>query len=428
MYRLDDIDCVSARSHAALGGTLAIQAVWRYERAVDVARLREFHAALCRGRLGRVVAPAMIAAAGDRWSARARFAPLEVAAEPIRRDELEQWIAERGRAELRTYGGPAWRLAAVGLDDGGSAVSLVVSHTLVDGRGLCAAITAAIAAEYCEFDYPSDEFGPMRALWADLGAAAGKIGPIAQAVALGTRVALARRAEARGGVGGDPEFRLPVVEVTVPAQLWHAAAQARNGTGTTLAAAVMADLATEIGRVDEQGHVRMMMPVSTRTDGDERANALGSIDFEFDGDTTDLAPLRAQMKLKLAAVAGQPVPPLIPIAVALPRGLYGALARQSATDPTRTVCSHLGKLEPEILDIDGTPASSIAFGLANQSLNARAVVAARGGDLYGLFSEVAGQVTMRIKGFHPPALERADQLTDLLGRVLARYELTATVR
>ncbi|RDI60341.1 hypothetical protein [Nocardia pseudobrasiliensis] len=428
LYRLDDVDCVSARGHAAIGGAMAIQAVWLYDRAVDMAGLAEFHAALRDGKLGRAVAAAVIPAAGDRWTARAEIAPVEVAPAAIARGELEEWIAEQARAELRTYGGPAWRLAVARLDDGGSVVSLLVSHTIVDGRGLCDAVLAAVARERTEFHYRSDEFGATRRLFADLAAAAKRVGPALTAVVLGARLAAARRAQPAIDAAPEPGFRVPTLDVKVPARLWRAAAAARGGTATTLAVAVMAEIAAAAGRVDDQGTVRMMMPVSTRVEDDHRANALGSIEFEVGDVPDDLAPLRALMKEKLsaAAAAGQAPPPVFPVAVALPRGLYGVLARQAATDSTRTVCSNLGELDPRMVDIDGSAATSLRIGLINQSLTSRAVVAGRGGTLYGLFFECGDRISLQINAFHPPALENLEQLTEAVHRVLARYQLTVT--
>ncbi|MEU2038707.1 hypothetical protein [Nocardia niwae] len=429
-YRLTDIDCVSARGHSALGGTLAIQAVWRYDRPVDLAALEHFHEALRHGRLGRAAAPAMIPAAGDRWTTRAEFSPLEIADEPIPSGALEAWIAEQGHAELRTFGGPAWRLAATRLDNGESAVSLLVSHTLADGHAFCAAVTDAVADKRLDLAYPSDEFGRLRLLAGDLRDAARRARSFPSAAGLALRLSVARRGGAGPGDNGR-DFHLPTVTATVPAQQWHAAARARGGTGTTLAVAMMAAIATEIGRTDEEGRVRMMMPVSTRTADDLRANALTSIAFELDargGEPVDLAPLRAVMKEKLtaAAASGQDVPPLVPVAVALPRGRYARLARQAATDPISTVCSSLGKLDPEILRIDGRPASAMMLGLVNQSLNSRTVVTERGGNLYVALIEAADAITLRIMGFHPPTLLDAERLTELVQAALAEYELSAT--
>ncbi|MET9029267.1 hypothetical protein ABZW96_27155 [Nocardia sp. NPDC004168] len=430
-YRLTDIDCVSARGHSALGGTLAIQAVWRYARAVDLAALEHFHEALRHGRLGRAVAPAMIPAAGDRWTTRVEFSPLEVAEEPIPSGDLEAWIAEQGNAELRTFGGPAWRLAATHLDNGESVVSLLVSHTLADGHAFCTAVTDAVADKRLDLSYRTDEFGRIRLLAGDLRDAARRARSLPSAAGLALRLAVTGRGGGTGTVGDAPDFRLPTVTATVPAQLWHAAARARGGTGTTLAVAMMTAIATEVGRTDEEGRVRMMMPVSTRTADDLRANALTSIAFEVDvhdGAPADLAPLRAVMKEKLtaAAASGQDVPPLIPVAVALPRGRYARLARQAATDPASTVCSSLGKLDPEILRIDGSPASAMMIGLVNQSLDARSVVTERGGNLYVALVEAAEKITMRVMGFHPPALLDTEQLTELVRSALAEYELSAT--
>ncbi|BDT92038.1 MULTISPECIES: hypothetical protein [Nocardia] len=427
-YRLTDIDCVSARGHSALGGTLAIQAVWRYDRPVDIAALERFHETLRHGSLGRAVAPAMIPAAGDRWTTRVEFSPLEVADEPLPAGALEAWIAEQGHAELRTFGGPAWRLAATHLDNGESAVSLLVSHTLADGHAFCAAVTDAVAGKRLDLVYPSDGFGRMRLLADDLRSAARRARSFPSAAGLALRLATARH----GGPTGDaPNFRLPTITATVPAQPWHAAARARGGTGTTLAVAMMAAIATELGRIDEQGRVRMMMPVSTRTADDLRANALTSIAFELDaheGEPADLASLRAVMKEKLteAAASGQDVPPLVPVAVALPRGRYAHLARQAATDPISTVCSSLGKLDPEILRIDGRPASAMMLGLVNQSLNSRTVVTERGGTLYVALIEAAETITLRVMGYHPPTLLDAERLTELVRSALAEYELSAT--
>lgn len=435
-YRLDDIDCVSARGHSALGGTLAIQAVWRYDRPVDMGALAQFHAALRRGRLGRVVAPAIIPAAGDRWSARAVFAPIAVTDTPIAAGDLAAWIAEQADAELRTYGGPAWRLAATGLDNGGSAVSLLVSHTLADGHAFCTAIADAVADRRIEMSYRSDGFGWLRLFGSDLWETARRSRRLFVAAGLALRLALTGRdavtdRPVQRDVLDDKDFRLPTVALALPAASWHAAARARGGTDATLAIALLAAIAAAVGRTDDRGRVRMMMPVSTRADGDDRANALNSIDFEVDlpdGVPVDLAPLRATLKEKLRASAarGQDVPPLIPIAVALPRTLYGKLARRAATDPTSTVCSYLGDIDPELLRIDGRPATSFMLGLINQSLDSRPVVTARGGNLYGSLFESGDQILVRISGFHPPKLVDTTQLTDLIHRTLTEYDLTPT--
>lgn len=431
-YRLGDIDCVSARGHSALGGTLAIQAVWRYDRPVDMAGLADFHAALRNGRLGRVVVAAMIPAAGDRWSARAEFGPVEVTEVPIPRGELETWIAERGRAELHTFGGPAWRLAVTACDNGDSAVSLLASHTIADGRAFCDAIAEAVARKSADLDYKSDEFGRMRLLSGDFRDSARRGRVLVQAVGLAVQMAVVQRGEAKGKGRDeeDPNFHLPSVDATVPAPLWHAAARARGGSATTLAVAVTAAIATQIGRTEEQGRARVMMPVSTRTDQDRRANALASIDFEVDlrdGALTDLAPLRALIKEKLGAAAGQPAPPLIPLAVALPRRLFAVLVRKVAADATVSVCSNLGELDPAMLCVDGLPASTIRLGLVNQSLDSHTVVTERGGNLYVSLVESAGEMTLRVNGFHAPKLVDVEQLTELVQRVLAEYELSATL-
>lgn len=432
-YRLDDLDCLSARAQAL--ETTAIHAVWIYDRPVDMVRLENFHASLERGLLGRVVAPALLGAAGDRWSAKAEFAPIEVEPSCVEYAQLGDWIAQRSRAELHTYGGPAWRLTVTDLDNGGSAVSLLASHTLADAMGLFAAIATAAEGKTLDLQYEADRFGPIRLFLSDVQAITQRLGKVLKAVpgiarSISTNSSEPSAASAVSENCLEPgTFRLPTLIATVPAQQWHAAAKSRGGSANTLTAAVMADLAIGLGRTDAQGRAHLSMPVSTRTDTDMRGNALTGIDFQVDAHNrhaVDLRPLRAEMKEKLKTTASAPhsAAALIPIAVALPRAIFRRLAGKLVASPVKTGFTYIAAPDPILGRIDGADAAATIFGLVEGS-DSLPRLQERGGILYAGAFELGESVWLRIMGFHPPNPLDADQFKAAFAKALGGYGLTA---
>lgn len=448
-YRLAELDCAQARMQNSVGVS-AIQVVWLYDRPVNLSRLEAFHESLKRGRLGRVIAPAVIAPASDRWSGQAAFAPLEVRPAAIPRAELEEWIAEHDIADLAAYGGPAWRLAVTALDDGGSAVSLLVSHAIADARSLGQAIIDAVAGETLDVAYPSDTYGKGRLLVAEAAASLRQLGRVAK-LHLAQRSAAPPVAEPTGQptepklaepklstpdeLGPlDADFRIPRVTALIPTTDWYAAADARGGTGTTLAVGVMADLAAALGRTTTDGIAHIAMPISTRTgDSDLRANAVRGIRLEVDTTTglaNDLASLRKKMKSQLQHAAATSDPNEVAIAtnMTIPRfWLARTVWRSVAPDHTTTGCSVVGKLDDQVVRIDGANAVSMSMGFISRGIEDPARLAKYGGGLWLLMVETAGSVALRISGFHPATPLTRVELKAEIGGVLDGYGLTATL-
>ncbi len=440
-YRLAEIDCAQARMQNSVGVS-AIQVVWLYDRPVNVSRLEAFQESLKRGRLGRVIAPAVIGPAGDRWTGHAQFAPLEVATAAIPRADLEEWIAEHDNADLAAYGGPAWRLAVTALDDGGSAVSLLVSHAIADGRSLGQAIIDAVAGETLDVAYPSDTHGKARLLVAEVAASVRQLGRVAKLRFAGRSAPppaaepFERPTEAKSPTPDefgplDADFRIPRATALIPAADWYAAAESRGGTRTTLAVGVMADLAAALGRTTTDGVAHIAMPISTRTgDSDLRANAVRGLRFEVDtksGLAQDLTPLRKKMKVLLQDAAATPDPDAVAIAMnmTIPRfWLARTVWRSVAPNYTTTGCSVVGKLDDQVVRIDGGNAVSMSMGLVSRGIEDPARLAPYGGNLWLLMVETAGSVAMRISGFHPATpLARAELKAKIAG-VLDEYGLT----
>lgn len=437
-YRMSDQDTVIARRQHAMGA-LSTQIAWLYDRPVDVLRLAEFHAGLCRGRLGRVAARASIGAAGDRWTGHAEFQSLDVATTPLRRKRVNQWLADRADDNLDAYGGPAWRLAYTPLAEGGGVVSLVVCRAVADGMSLFTAIAEAVTGTARPWVFAADQYPRGRLVFADLLAAVRRL---AGTLAVGTvlLVAAMRRSHSRRRADTSHSATGPVVGAStvtravacVPARQWHASAKARRGTGTTLMVAMMAALAVELGRVDAEGTVWMEMPLSTRAGAaDAQANATTTVRFDVDNDAVDrsagnLALLRATMKRAFGAAREATVRQrrIWRLYLAIPRPVSAWLLRlRHGPDFVTTYCSVIDELDAAVSRIDGAPATSVAMGAFRPRANEHQPNSTSGGTLRGSKLEVNGEVTLRLACMNSPNCLTRSELQELIRKVLDRYDL-----
>ena len=129
--RLAHVDQASFLALRAVHGAL-IQVTWIYDRAVNVDGLRRFHRNLECGLLGRRIERSPLPFARDRWVLPPASEDIDIAATPRRRADVSAWVDERARLPIDPEWGPGWHLGVLPIEDGGAAVSLVVSHTVVD--------------------------------------------------------------------------------------------------------------------------------------------------------------------------------------------------------------------------------------------------------------------------------------------------------
>src|SRR5882672_9032847 len=118
------------------------QCVWVYDRPVDIDGLRKFHQHLAQGRLSRRIERSPLPFGRHRWVSPSGQSELEIAT-PRPREEFDAWLDEQASTPLDAEHGPGWHLAVLPFTDGGAGLSLVVSHCLIDGVGLCEALAAA---------------------------------------------------------------------------------------------------------------------------------------------------------------------------------------------------------------------------------------------------------------------------------------------
>lgn len=136
---LDLADQALFLGERATGTTSLVQCIWVYDRPVDIDGLKRFHHHLGRGRLARRIERSPLPFGRHRWVSPGEPPRLEIVATPRPREEFDDWCTEQASRRPDAEHGPGWHLAVLPFTDGGAAVSLVITHCLSDGVGLCEA-------------------------------------------------------------------------------------------------------------------------------------------------------------------------------------------------------------------------------------------------------------------------------------------------
>jgi diacylglycerol O-acyltransferase len=373
------IDQGSFLALRALGRGPLIQFTWIYERAVDLDGLRRFHANLGYGLLGRRIERSALPFGRDRWVAAPGPPAIEIAAEDRPPADVWTWADERLRLPVDPQHGPAWHLGVQPLTGGGTAVTLIVSHSVGDAKAIIDAIVDAVGGVRRDLGYPPPGSRPRRqAVREDARRALRDVPEMAKAVVSAARVA---RKESEGlstsvRSGGKPRTRrvagaasgevvVPNSAVFVDVEQWDRRANELGGSSNSLFVGLSARLGQILGRVDDDGMVRVSLPVSERTPGDTRANALTATAVTVDPNkvTTDLGEVRGDLRDALTALADTPNELLGPLALVpltpafLVRRLEGMV--QQVGNPIG--CSNLGVLAPETNRPDGTAADYLTL-------------------------------------------------------------------
>ena len=384
------------------------QSTWIYDRAIDTDGLHRFHQSLGCGLLGRRIERSPLPFGRHRWVTCGDPPDIEFATSVRSRAEIDAWIDERAAVPVDPEFGPSWHLGVLSLADGGTAVSLVASHCVVDGLGLTIAIAEAVKGAARQFGYPPPGSRTrVRALLVDAGEVIRGLPEIVRALIATLFLLLrllfepSRPSTSPPSAATEPDDEqqivLPAVTIYVDMAAWDARARSLTGTSNSLFVAFGARLADRMGRVHPgDGTVTITLPVSERTPDDTRANALTSINLRVDPGqvTTDLQAIRDQVKRGLCALRETPnelmAPlPLIPMVPKwLARNMEG-LAMGSTDLPVG--CSNLGPLEPAISRPDGTDADFVSLRLADQGVTTQSIER-----VYGQLFLGSGRINERV--------------------------------
>jgi hypothetical protein len=444
---LDLIDQSAFLAERATGATNVIQCVWVYNRAIDIDGVRQFHHHLQQGRLSRRIERSPLPFGRHRWVSPSGQSDLEIVATPRPREEFDAWLSEQANTPLDSEHGPGWHLAVLPFTDGGAGLSFVISHSLIDGVGLCEALADAASGRHDPISWPA---AGSRRRWQarreDARQTARDIPAIGRAV-----VAVARFARrSRGADGSGTQLpsapRSPFVEahqrvalnkamIFVDADEWDARAHSLGGTSNALLAGLAARLAQRVGRVAGDGLATLEIPVNQRTAGDTRANAMTSVDITVDPEpaATDLREIRAAIKQALIRYQEAPDGRLamLPLAPLLPQRLVRRMVSVALGGATTSGSSHLGAINPGVNRPDGTDADYFAgnsFFLGATGTGAPVATIARTGGLLGLLSgRVHGRVFVSVVAYQLARPDSNDDLRQHISSVLSDFSLTATI-
>ena len=434
---LDLVDHTIFSLERAAGTTSLIQCVWVYDRPVDVDGLRRFHDHLQRGRLSRRVELSPLPLGRHRWVSPSDQSELEIVAMPRPREEFDAWLGEQANTVLDAEHGPGWHLAVLPFTDGGTGVSLVASHCLTDAVGLCKALTDGATGDDTTIDWPAAGSRPRwRALREDARQVMRDIPSIGRAVVAAARFVRSSGATAESATppvapatGGDELVTAPTATVFVEADEWDVRAASLGGTSNTLLAAIAGRLAQRVGRVAADGSVTLTMPISQRSAGDTRANAITNVDITVDPApaTTDLSAIRAATKRALTRSHEQPderwtLLPLVPLAPECLRRRWVGAATNSAAS---VGASNVGVINPAVNRPDGTEADHFAMKSLSSGMTT-AMLHQQGGLLSLLSGKAHGRVFVTVVAYQPGRPNSNSELWHDLSSALSDFSLTAT--
>jgi hypothetical protein len=439
---LDLFDQTVFLGERATGATNLLQCVWIYNRAIDIDGLREFHRNLRQGRLSRRIEPSPLPFGRHRWVAPKGQSDLEIVSTPRSGVELDAWLSEQANTPLDAEHGPGWHLAVLPFTDGGAAVSLVISHCLSDGVGLCEALADAATGRHDPITWPAaGSRGWWRAVPEDARQTVCDLPGIGRAVGAAAR--MARRTSAGAGPAAAPaaappivsdradeRINLPTATIFVDADEWDARAQSLNGTANTLLAGLAAQLAQRVGRIAADGSVAVTMPVNERAAGDTRANAITNVDFTVDPApaTTDLTEIRAIIKQALVRSHDETNErfQLLHLAPLLPQWLVRRCVGVSGNGAASVISSNLGAVDPAARRPDGTDADHFVMKPLGPGVT-KAVMHRLGGLLVLLSGRTDGRVFVSVLAYQPGGSNSNDKLGQDLSSALRDFSLTATI-
>jgi hypothetical protein len=437
--QLDYFDQAAFLSLRALGRETLQQAMWIYDHGVDMEGLRRFHRNLGQGLLGRRIERSPLPFGRHRWVAAPDQHNFSIATTARPRSDLGAWLDEQAAVRIDPERGPSWRLSVLPLEDGGTAVTMVVSHMVADGAASILSALLAVKGMTWDLGYPPPGSRARgRALREDFAALRRSAPDMARAVKAAVRLAREDTEELRSSAerttAATSQQQQPVIVPSVCAFVdipeWDQRAASLGGTPNALLTGLAARIGKLRGRVDSAGQVMLQLPVSQRTESDTRANALTGVSVMAQPDevTTTLTGIRAAVKEALIGrgdeqhklLATVPLTPLTPKRVA--RKLHGL-----AMGVGRPVgCSNVGDADPDVNRPDGTDADffwarTVEWPITPGELDHM------GGLLMIGSLRIHGKVVVSVMNWEPGSVNTREKLRETIEAAIADFGLTATL-
>lgn len=438
--RLAHMDQASYLGLRALGHGAIVQFTWIYDRPVRLGGLRRFHRNLGYGLLGRRIERSTLPFARDRWVAWRGPADVELYQSPRPRGDLIAWGHERARLPLDPEYGPGWHTGVLPLEDGGTAVCLTTSHTLIDGLGILQAVSDAAGGRARHLGYPGPASRTLGSALREDGRHAIASAPeLARAAAATARIARRRRKDVAASiasappsprvVGDDRPVVVPCVVAHADAAEWDAHARSIAGNSFTLVAAFAGRLGVRMGRLCDDGSVTLSFPVSDRTEDDTRGNALVCPTISIDPArlSTDLSEVRIRFKQAFADLeeSARDVLAPLPLTSVTPKWAarwVAGIGLGTADSPIG--CSNVGDLPALTNRPDGTDAD-YAFGRLIEPGITRRALERMGGQLFVASGRVHGKIWIAVNAYLPGRTNTQQALREDVSRTFDEFGLTA---
>ena len=430
--------------HRAAGMKEVMQVVWVYEHPIDFDGLRRFHHNFGYGLLGRRIERSPLPFARHRWVSD-RGPDIDIAECARPRAELSDWADERSQLPVDPEWGPGWHLGVLPLTDGSTAVSLVISHYLLDGLGLVVALVDALLGNTRDLGYPPPRSRTrLRAVVQDARQTARDAPQVGRALVAAAKLArrgwhdIARSPASRpvtlGGGDDDDAVVVPGISICIGVDDWDARAKALGGRSNTLVAGLAAKLGERMGRRRAgDGAVTLQLPISERAEGDTRAIAVSFARVSVDPTrvTTDLRDARAAIKQALRTLRETPNESLkvLPLTPFTPKRALKRLNDAALTDPDLPVLySNLGDMGSVVCHLDGTHAEyGTARGIRQHVT--RQWLERIGGQMnvLSLRAPSVGKIFITVLAYQPGAENTKPALRELAARTLAEFDLTGQI-
>lgn len=433
------IDQGSFLALRALGRGPIDQAIWIYDRPVDLEGLLRFRRNLGNGLLGRRIERSPLPFGRHRWVADPDPQSLDMSSRECRRGDVWSWVDACLSTPIDPEHGPSWRLALQPFSDGGAAVSLVTSHSIVDGLGLITSVVDAVNGVDRELCYPAPNSRTRgRALVEDAREILGSVPSMARAAAVSIRVARAEsgdlatsfKAGRSTAAGDDRPLVPPSVVAFVDTEQWDECARRLGGTSNSLFSGVAARLGHHLGRVDNDGLAYLSWPVSDRTEGDTRANALLEASMSVDPEqvVTDLSALRAATKKALSESAENSVRMTgpLPLTPLTPQVMLRRLEGMVLAVNSPIACSNMGELDPAFGRIDGADADFAVIRGLEPQITSR-VLNRIGGQLLVAGCRFGGRMSLAVGAWTVGRSNSKEEVREIVIDALADFGLTGTV-
>jgi hypothetical protein len=222
----------------------------------------------------------------------------------------------------------------------------------------------------------------------------------------------------------------PSVVAYIDTEHWDACAKRLGGTSNSLFSGMAARLGELLGRVDGDGLVNLSWPVSERTEGDTRANALMAASMTADPQQvrTDLSGVRAAMKQALAESAQESAKMTgpLPLTPLTPRRLLRRLEGMVLAVNNPIACSNMGELDPAFCRPDGTDADYVSMRALEPQITSRALNRI-GGQLLLAGARAGGRMALVVGSWTVGGVNSKEALRDVVQRALDDFGLTGTI-